>query len=469
MDTSTSIANSPYPTGTAGSAGRTSQSRINSPIGWFLIGLVVLAPLPFASVRPFLWALSAALIGLCTVIYVAVALAQREQPRVSWASIALPASLFAAFCAAIVIQLIPFASFTMETADGIRFYTPQISIAPGNTILSLLAYLSYGFLFWLMLQVGVNDKRRVAMLNTLLAAILAYAALGLIALQAGDTILGLQKWAYAGVATGPFVNRNSFATFLAFGAVLALSNMAGVLKRSSERHVDDGQVPHGKSMVVLYGVAYAFLIVTIVATQSRMGLMATILGSLVVALLSVRLGRRVGRIAVLISVAVALLAIALAFYGGGLLERVGSLDHDSSIRSDLYGQVLHLIGQRPVTGFGAGTFSMAFPLVHTPPVSPDLVWSRAHNSYLTLWSDMGLIAGSLPMLILIIFALWLLRSAMSGEGSLRAETTGLGVLVVGASHSLVDFSLEIHANALIFVAILGLSVSTVLKTRKRTR
>lgn len=45
------------------------------------------------------------------------------------------------------------------------------------------------------------------------------------------------------------------------------------------------------------------------------------------------------------------------------------------------------------------------------------------------------------MVIIAIFIVLLLRSALNGECNLRDKTAGLGVLMVGASHSLVDFSI----------------------------
>jgi O-antigen ligase len=436
------------------------HNPVNGIFGWLTITIVCLMPLAFGSFHPFMWALGATLIGLCCLAYVITNHMAGHAFRVPLATIALPAQLFAVFCAVLVLQVIPFGAFAIPTPVDLGLAAPQISLVPGTTIMALFAYLSYGMVFWMMLQVGANDQRRQTLFNAILLAIVAYAALGLLTLQLNDTLLGIPKWDYDGSATGPFVNRNSFATFLAFGAVLTVANITGLLKRRQERHVDDGRVPFNSSMLALNGVAYAFLAVTIIATQSRMGLAVATLGSLIVAIPAIPGSERIKRLALLALLIATLLIVALTFYGGGLMERLGSLDHDAEVRGDLYVQVLRLIADRPFIGFGAGSFNLSFPLVHTLPVSPDLVWSRAHNSYLTLWAEMGLIAGSIPMLILGLLGFRMLRALLSGRAETQANLVGLAILAVAAVHSLVDFSLEIHGNAMVFMAILGLAYSS---------
>ena len=143
------------------------------------------------------------------------------------------------------------------------------------------------------------------------------------------------------------------------------------------------------------------------------------------------------------------------------MERVGSVEQAFDVRWDLYGQIAEMIAARPWLGYGAGAFEIAFPLFHRPPVSVDLVWDRAHSSYLTLWSELGLVVGSLPILIIGLI-LWRLITTFVVRAKLSiANVAAIGAIVVVAIHSLVDFSLEIHAVALLFVALIatGLAAS----------
>ena len=148
-------------------------------------------------------------------------------------------------------------------------------------------------------------------------------------------------------------------------------------------------------------------------------------------------------------------ALGLLVYGQGLLERLGSVENAADIRMELYGQVIQMIASRPYLGYGGGAFELAYPLFHTPPVSPDLVWDRAHNTYLTLWAELGLIAGSIPILLLLLAGWRIAIGLRQVRSDWTAKVAALGVLTAGALHSLVDFSLEIEAVTFAFVAIVA--------------
>ena len=132
----------------------------------------------------------------------------------------------------------------------------------------------------------------------------------------------------------------------------------------------------------------------------------------------------------------------------------------------MYRQIIEMIAARPWFGYGGGSFELAYPLYHQLPVSPDLLWDRAHNSYLALIVELGIPAGGA---ILLALALAFLRAASRiararSEWAARAAT--LGALVVGGTHSLVDFSLEMQANALIFLMLVGLGALSGKHVRK---
>ena len=114
---------------------------------------------------------------------------------------------------------------------------------------------------------------------------------------------------------------------------------------------------------------------------------------------------------------------------------------------------------RPWTGFGGGTFELAFPLVQHAPISPDLVWERAHNTYLALWADLGLIAGSLPILAIAVIGWTLLRNVTVRRGSWRSQIAAIGVIVLGSVHSLSDFSLEIPAVTFLYIAVISIGLA----------
>jgi O-antigen ligase len=352
-----------------------------------------------------------------------------------------------------------FGGFPIDSRDGQIAVANTLSIDPSSTMLMLVRQCSYGVLFFLIVQVAANPARRELALNVLLFACLGYALLAIVALNTGDWILGLTKWAYEGSATGTFVNRNSFATFLAFGSVIAASKLARHVADRLERHYDDGPIQHSNSSILLYSLAFIFLLAVIVATQSRMGFAAALSGSLVaIVATAARSSRALPIIIGVTLLGVLATIVALSLFGEALFERFGTVERSALVRTDLYQQVLELIGLRPLIGYGGGSFELAYPLVHQLPVNLDFVWDKAHNTYLTLWSELGLIGGSLPLLIIAALVWRTIKAPRGGTADWRFRCMSFGIVTVAAVHSLADFSLEIQANALLFVALLALGM-----------
>ena len=442
------------------------QSGLNQGTALAIIVLLALVPLPFGSVHGFSWGFFAAATGLVAIVYALLLGHMNEAWRYPLTALRMPAALFGAMIVFLIVQMLPIGHLTGPIAIGstgaATLSGNAISVSGDMTFLMLLRQLTYGLFFFLVLQVAFNDARRRFLLDSMLVIIAAYGAMALISLQTGDTVLGLTKTAYSGSATGPFVNRNSFATFLGFGALIALAQIGRRIVDQVERHPHDGVVGGNASAIILYTVVYALLMSVIVATQSRMGIAASLAGSLVVvAVVATRTlkSRRVLLLVVAIGVLAALSGTVL--FGEALFDRLFDIESSSVGRSELYAQVLQLIGQRPLIGFGGGAFELAFPLVHHEPVSPAFTWDKAHNTYLTLWSELGLVFGSLPILLAAFLAVRLVGSLRSKPATWMAQTIALGILVQVGMHSLVDFSLEIQANAFIFIAVLaaGLSAS----------
>lgn len=452
------------------------QSRLNDIVARLLLIVVALAPIPLGSNRGFFWATTAVAVGLIGLYYAYGLGRLGESLRYGFRHMRLSVTLAAALGLYLIVQTLPLGAFGPWAADvaaHLVITTPagavvsplSISVAPDATWLMLLRLVTYAVFYLLMLQIATNHSRKAFVLNVVLAIVTLYAIYGLVSLvQLGDTILGLPKWAYENSATGTFVNRNSFATFLAMGAVVAMALVGGHFVAA--RDEDGTPVPRRfDPQVLLYLVAFAIIVAALFATQSRMGFAVAIGGSLVVMVVSL-LKSSSGPVRLIALVAMFALAVVLGFlsYGEGLFERLGSAERDSDVRLELYAQVVQMILARPLIGFGGGTFELAYPLFHQPPVSPDMVWDRAHNTYLSLWAELGLIAGSIPIVLLLIAGV----KIVAGLGKVRADWTaklaGLGVLIVGAAHSLVDFSLEMQANMLLFLALIATAVAGVARS-----
>jgi len=447
------------------------QTRLNDLLGFALLAFLALAPLPLGGNRPFFWVAGAAFLGVMGLVYGLALAAGGRALRYPLTRIPEVAGLAAVLIIYLVLQLLPVASLvglsTRVLGEGAAVSSPTISLAPGPTALMLIQVGGYAMLFFLVAQVAVNPHRGRHLLRALFWVTVAYAVYGLVSLtQLGDTLLGLEKWAYPGSATGTFVNRNSFATFLAFGVAIGA---AIVMELAVPQAEDRKRARAWLGEFVLVSVGIVFLVAALLATQSRMGAAAAAFGTMVVVVGGLgrsRLTLAHWLAAVLITLA--LVAGLVVLFGAGLLERLGSVESSADVRLQLYQQVVRMIAAEPWFGYGGGSFATVFPLFHQLPVSPDLVWDMAHSTYLALWAELGIVAGSLPLLIIAALVLRLLPS-LAGEPARRTPVlAAIGVVVVAAVHSTVDFSLEIQANAQLLLAVLAIATAATAWPRPRT-
>ena len=93
------------------------------------------------------------------------------------------------------------------------------------------------------------------------------------------------------------------------------------------------------------------------------------------------------------------------------------------------------------------------------------VWAKAHNGYLELVLGLGMPAASLVLLGLILVAWKLLRGAFARRRDAHYAAIAFCACVLVGLHSLVDFSLQIQANALVFALLLGLGLAQSVSSR----
>jgi len=125
-------------------------------------------------------------------------------------------------------------------------------------------------------------------------------------------------------------------------------------------------------------------------------------------------------------------------------------------RIRIAGATLRIIQDHPYTGTGLGTFALLSPMYVSWPTNE--LFDKAHNDYLQLLSEVGLIGFS----FVVIWIVALFRSLVS---IVRDDSQHSSVLPLGAFcgcfailiHSFVDFNLQIPANAIYFAALAGLA------------
>lgn len=448
-------------------------SRMNGRLAAGLAGLAVLSAVPLASNRPSWWLLWTGIIALAALHHLGrgAVIAPDRQLR----SLALGGPLLLALAVPLyaLAQSLPLAALLPDGLTAMRdglsdLRGRTISLLPDASRLGACRVLGYILFFVLVTEVATRRERVALMTRILFAGIVLQAAWALAALRLlGDVALWGEKTAYLGFATGTFVNRNSLATFLGLGLILGAVLIGRrvelpAIRRSRPQGRLQGLPERlgGEGVLVLLGMLVIF--VALLATQSRLGLVASLAGLLVACwLVWRRAGRRRAGLAAGAGVGL-LLLVGLVFFlsgGAGSLDRFLFLGGDGGFRLELYRQILGLIALRPLTGFGFDAFGAAFEAVRAPPLTGPGYFDLAHNSYLGLWAEMGLVFGSLPVVVLGWCALILVRRLREGVDFPAHAAGALGALTLGGLHALGDFSLEIPANTYVFLAMLALGLA----------
>jgi O-antigen ligase len=207
--------------------------------------------------------------------------------------------------------------------------------------------------------------------------------------------------------------------------------------------------------------AVIVMLTALLASRSRMGIIAAV-SSLVVMLALSGLQRRAAAwLAALIMICVTILVLWVG--AGSAFGRFGNISNEytssEESRLSLWRDTARLVRGHPFVGSGLGTFPVAFTSVQT--TFPGKFVNHAHNDYLELASDLGIPAALLffgsVVLLLVRLAK---RTVSSGAGLDRAVALGcLGSIAAILLHSLTDFNLYIPANALLFSLILGLAAA----------
>jgi len=454
------------------------RSRIDDILFYALLILVALAPLPLGSVYPLASAVLALAVGVLLVLH-AAALARRRsvftQTLGPLSPIIFPFLLVLAWAG---LQATPWTPASWHhplwREAGAALREPlagAVSVDPGETAFVLLRLLCYGGIFWLALQLGRRPERAAMALIGLSVAGIAYAAYGLVDKFSGaNMVLWYVKTAYRDTVTGPFVNRNSFATYAGLG-LLCLSGL--IVKLSEEtasprasgrfRAVQFIEALGGGRVLLVAG--WAVLLTALLLTDSRGGVVSGLVG-LAAFLAAIWTRPKPGRAgARLAAAAIVLGGLGLVAWSGEQVElRLADTTPQSEQRAIVYELALKGIDRSPGFGTGLGTFAEAFRFDRDDRIHG--YWDKAHDTYIEDALELGIPA---TFILLTGLAAMLLRCAKGVRDRRRDSVyscVGVGATILVAVHSLVDFSLAIPAIAATYALIMGVAVAQSWRTEE---
>jgi O-antigen ligase len=202
------------------------------------------------------------------------------------------------------------------------------------------------------------------------------------------------------------------------------------------------------------------LVIAVVFSRSRMGIFSVLASLILMAFLG-RLGggRRAWMVVTLLVIACSM-TYAVWIGVDPVISRFETLKpsalEDPSGRGAMWKQASGIIRDHPTVGTGLGTFVVAFRRYQT--TSLDLLIDHAHNDYLEVTTDTGVLGAALLFIPIIGLLFKMILAYVEGRNPyhrsvLLACIGGSAALLI---HSVTDFNLQIPANALLFAVILGI-------------
>ena len=464
----------------------------------FAVAAAVWGALAFGAVYP--WAFLPLAIACASVGVVALVVGWHRPPALSALGLAL-----AAVALSIAVQLVPLSRTALDrvspnTEAFIRSYSLSygvlaaaddtqnvggrrqdplrhpISIAPDRTTLGLCLFTAFA-LFLLGSVRVVSACGADPLVSALVGFGILLAFFGIVqaavwAPNPPELIYGFWRPQFQSRPFGPFVNPNHFAGWMLMAIPLALAAFYDALlrvlassRRDGRRRAFFGSPDAGRMLVFAIGAGVMGL--ALVMTRSRSGVGAFVGGS---ALAAWAVGRRqaTGRGRALVAVAcLLLLAGTLAWAGsqtvtGKFIEAGRSGQGVSSLggRLEIWRDTLEIVRRFPAAGTGFNTYGVAMMIYQTRNL--EVHFREAHNDYLQLAAEGGALVGIPIVVALGIFVRDVRRRFREApaEGSTYWLRIGAVVGMVSVSmQSLVEFSLQMPGNAVMFALLAAIALN----------
>ncbi len=260
-------------------------------------------------------------------------------------------------------------------------------------------------------------------------------------------------------AFGPFINRHHFAGYMELTIALPLGLIFA------------GSVETEKRFIYLF--AAGLMAVALVMTNSRGGIISLVAEVLFLTAVGGFRKRRhkrteakpgvissasVRTVLALVLIVVVLAGVVLLGGEGALSRFVGTVNTDDPTtgRTHFWSVTIDIIKAHPILGTGLGAFGLVY--THYDSRNGLFRLEQAHNDYLQILSDGGIIGAALALFFVII----LFRQAFARRESRDDFRRGVCIGALAGCfavlvHSFFDFTLHTTSNALLFLILAALA------------
>jgi O-antigen ligase len=340
-----------------------------------------------------------------------------------------------------------------------------ISIYTYSTKTEFFKVLAYIGMFFLITNTpGIRIKRIVVIIISVGFCI---SLLGILQKLTGTKDIYWVRDASYATHFGPYVNRNHFAGYIGMVIPVALgllvSRFASVafFKNADRRSIAAEFQSHFFANLLLTFVI-VIMISALFLSLSRGGILsfAVVVVAFCTLIGFTRLSAIMGRGWRIIASVLVITLVFLMWLGlDPVLNRLSNLSPGA--RYDIYLDTINMAKDFPVFGTGLGTFQYIYPGYKT--LQSQAYYYHAHNDYLELISDSGLVGFVIVLSGFIMFfwktlVRWWERRHYYAKG---VALGGVCSVIAILAHSFTDFNLHIPANALFLSIVLGLTYNTV--------
>jgi O-antigen ligase len=441
---------------------------INKTVFVLLLALIVLAAIPNGSIEPWSEALFECAVFAITAIWIfEVLLTGRWEIKRLF--LLLPLILLTAY--AFSQMLVWPVAWLPAGIVGRLTAQYSLSIDRYQTLLTARKALALTLFLGLLLIHTSTERRYRWLVRVVIGLGLASALFGILrqVMQSPTSQTPfLLPFLYYGFGYGQFVYHNAFAYLMEMSlAVTAGLVLGGAVRRN--------RTPIYLTIVVVLWTA-------LVLSNSRGGIISLACQSVFLLFVSLswyssrRLARADGTQppwvrffqsslwvrALAVALLVGTLIVAVFWMGGEeLASRVQDPNQntvDGLTRPEVWRSTLRLIEQNPWTGVGFGAYFLAIPQYRPGPGFTRL--EQAHNDYLDLAANGGFVAVALAAWFIAMIIARARIALRSADIYRRAACLGAlaGMLSIGV-HSLVDFGLQVTGIALVFGALVVITVA----------
>jgi O-antigen ligase len=337
-----------------------------------------------------------------------------------------------------------------------------ITLDIASTLKALLYLLMPITVFWMTRALPASLVRKIV--GVFLAMAVVQACIGLIQYGVADDLRSF--WHFGEPpghnARGTWSSRNNFAGFLNFALMIALALFMATLGR--HKQIAGSQTVRERLVYLstwqghrafVFGFIAVLVLVALVFTRSRMGIVTSMVGILIA---TIAFARRIGgdNVYGLTGTVVAgVLGVGVTIGLGPVLARFSQQDPLADGRSYIFDGAWEGIGHFFPLGSGPGTFVEVFPRFQAWEMASVTI-NRAHNSYLEWLFTMGLPAALLIALFLFLyFRQWFRMGEVWTEFRFIQTGAGLACLLT-MIHDVVDYNFFVPANIIYFAFMAGL-------------